>query len=141
MKRLLHTSMFYTIIGLIGGVFYREYTKMMDFEGSTQLGLVHTHFLMLGMFMFFIILLMEKQFQIMRHKWFNAFYICYNIGLLITGGMLTTHGIMTVQGKTTGPAISGIAGLGHIFLGIGIAILFVILYKSISGSKNEPQRS
>ncbi|HDK8152610.1 TPA: DUF2871 family protein, partial [Staphylococcus aureus] len=52
MRRLLYSFLFYMIIGLFSGFFYRELTKAYDFTGTTQLSLVHTHTLILGMFMF-----------------------------------------------------------------------------------------
>lgn len=56
MRRLLYSFLFYMIIGLFSGFFYRELTKAYDFTGTTQLSLVHTHTLILGMFMFFNII-------------------------------------------------------------------------------------
>lgn len=44
MRRLLYSFLFYMIIGLFSGFFYRELTKAYDFTGTTQLSLVHTHY-------------------------------------------------------------------------------------------------
>ena len=41
--------MIYAISAMVGGVFYREFTKFNDFEGITMLGKVHTHLFLLGM--------------------------------------------------------------------------------------------
>ncbi|HCY0274475.1 TPA: DUF2871 family protein, partial [Staphylococcus aureus] len=41
MRRLLYSFLFYMIIGLFSGFFYRELTKAYDFTGTTQLSLVH----------------------------------------------------------------------------------------------------
>ncbi|WEG72665.1 DUF2871 domain-containing protein [Vagococcus intermedius] len=131
MNKLVRTSAFYTILGLALGVFYREFTKMNDFTGTTQLSVTHTHALVLGMLTFLIVLLLEKNFQLSQFKQFNRFYIFYNIGLLVTLVMLTFHGIMTVLGNETGPAISGIAGLGHIIMTIGLFFLFQSLSKAV----------
>ena len=51
MRRLLYSFLFYMIIGLLSGFYYRELTKAHHFTGDTQLALVHTHTLILGMFM------------------------------------------------------------------------------------------
>lgn len=131
MNKLVKTSAFYTILGLALGVFYREFTKMNEFTGSTQLSVTHTHALVLGMLTFLIVLLLEKNFQLSQFKQFDRFYIFYNIGLLITLVMLTFHGVMTVLGNETGPAISGIAGLGHIIMTIGLFFLFQSLSKAV----------
>lgn len=42
MKRLMNASIVYGVLGLIGGVFYREFTT---------LSVVHTHYLILGISM------------------------------------------------------------------------------------------
>lgn len=137
MRRLVHTSLFYTILGLLGGIFYREFTKYNDFQGDTMLSVVHTHALVLGAVMFLLILLLEKNFQLMKTKEFNIFYIVYNLGLLITVGMQVTRGIMTVLGKDGGAAISGVAGVGHGLLGLGFVMLFVMLYGVTKEEKSE----
>lgn len=135
LSKLFKTSSFYLILGLILGVFYREFTKFNDFSGETQLSITHTHALTLGMIMFLIILLLEKNFNLSQYKQFNTFYLTYNVGLLLSLTMMVTHGILTVLGKTSGPAISGMAGLGHIIMTIGFAFLFHTLAKAIKHSK------
>lgn len=42
------------------------------------------------------------------------------------------HGILTVLGYNGSAAISGIAGLGHIILTIGLYFLFTVLNKQVS---------
>ena len=55
MKCCINYSIVYTILAIIGGVFYREFTKMNDCTAWTALSVVHTHYFILGM-MFFLIL-------------------------------------------------------------------------------------
>ena len=55
MKRYINYSIVYTVLALVGGVFYREFTKMNNYTGWTTLSVVHTHYFILGM-MFFLIL-------------------------------------------------------------------------------------
>ena len=52
MKKLYNAAFSYLIIGLLSGVFAREYSKAQGIKGSTMLQLVHTHVLVLG-FVFF----------------------------------------------------------------------------------------
>ena len=49
MKSLYRAAIFYLVMGLGAGVFYREFTRANDFpEGHfTQLGVAHTHLLAL----------------------------------------------------------------------------------------------
>ncbi len=67
MKKILRTSMIYMILGLSFGVFYREFTKFNNFTEWTQLKVLHTHTLTLGMFFFLILLLFEKNFNLTEH--------------------------------------------------------------------------
>ena len=54
----------YVIVGVLSGLFYREFTKAKDFTGDTQLALMHTHLLALGMLGFLIVLALDKQFRL-----------------------------------------------------------------------------
>lgn len=55
MKRYINYSIVYTVLAMISGVFYREFTRMNDYTAWTALSVVHTHYFILGM-MFFLIL-------------------------------------------------------------------------------------
>lgn len=61
MKALYWASIFYLVLGLGAGVFYREFTRANDFpEGEfTQLSVAHTHLLALGFTMSLIFLVLE----------------------------------------------------------------------------------
>lgn len=135
MKKFYNLAVFYTILALIGGVFYREFTKFNNFIGTTTLGFVHTHAFMLGMFFFLLLILLEKQFQLSKSPHINRFLGFYNAGLLITITMLIIRGIMQVKDIVLSSAInamiSGFAGIGHIALGIGIIYFFIILKKQL----------
>lgn len=131
MKKLVRASMSYMILGLAFGVYFREFTKFNNFTGTTQLSVLHTHTLILGMFFFLIVLLLEKNFTITQHKNYKKFYLFYNMGLGITLLMMLTHGTMTVLGIASSAAISGIAGLGHIIMTIGLGYFFHVLFGSI----------
>ena len=63
MKRYMNTALLYAILAMIGGVFYREFTKFNGFTGKTTLGVVHTHYFLLGMVFFLLLLLLEKNFS------------------------------------------------------------------------------
>lgn len=131
MRKLLMTSFVYCLLGLASGVYYRVFTKYNDFTGDTQLSVIHTHLLMLGMFMFLIVLVLEKNFQIMSSKNFKLFYYLYNAGLIVTVTLFVIKGSITVLGGTTGSALAGMAGLGHILLTVGLVYLFIILFEKI----------
>ena len=70
MKALYWASIFYLVLGLGAGVFYREFTRANDFPAGefTQLSVVHTHLLALGFMMSLIFLVLEKVFGLLRGR-------------------------------------------------------------------------
>jgi len=135
MKRLLNASFTYMLVGVVSGLFYREFTKANDFPAGefTQLGLAHTHLLTLGFIVLLIVLGLEKVFTISRsRKLFAWFFWLYNAGVVLTSGMLIWHGSLTVLGKESSAMISGIAGLGHMLLTAGMIVLFVALRRAVT---------
>lgn len=133
MKKYLNLSILYAILGMIGGVFYREFTKFNDFSGVTALGKVHTHLFMLGMFMFLIVALFANHFDFEKEKSFKYFMWTYNGGLILSVIMMVVRGICEVKDIALSAAlngmISGFAGIGHILLSIGLLIFLFGLKK------------
>lgn len=131
MKKLINTAFTYMIVGLFAGVFYREYTKFQGFTGQTNLSVLHTHILILGMFFFLIAALFEKPLRISSHKAFKKFYNFYNIGLILSIILMTARGLvdihMTEVSKGLNASIAGMSGIGHIILTIGLFYFFKIL--------------
>lgn len=137
-KRLLKTAFFYAIFAMVGGVFYREFTKFNSFDyasKNTSLGFVHTHLFLLGMVFFLLLFLLDRQFAVTERRGFRSFYIIYNLGLLILVAGLVWRGIPQTLGMSLSSgldgAISGISGLGHILVGIGIIQYFVLLFRQL----------
>lgn len=128
MKKLFYSAFGYMVIGVLSGLFYREFTKGRDFQGYTQLSIVHTHLLTLGFIVLLIVLILEKLLTLSASRLFNWFFWAYNAGLVLTSGIMVVHGILQVDGATDVSAvIPGIAGLGHIFLSAGMVLLFLAL--------------
>ena len=48
MKRYINYSIVYTVLAMLGGAFYREFTKMNDYTAWTTLSVVHTHYFILS---------------------------------------------------------------------------------------------
>lgn len=139
MKKLYYAAGTYAMLGLAGGLFYRTLTHAQDFTGETQLAVVHTHLLVLGMVVMLVLLALEKVFQLSAQKSFNVFFWLYNIGVVITVGMQTTFGTMTVLegSKPDSPMMNGISGLGHMFLTAALISLFVALGARVSSSQKD----
>ena len=96
LKKLATCAATWLVIGLVGGVFYREFTKAHDFTGWTQLKVVHTHSLALGFMLTLIALLLEQAFTLSQHRGaFATYFWGFNLGLLLTIAMLVVHGIPT----------------------------------------------
>ncbi|MFC7941877.1 DUF2871 domain-containing protein [Microbacterium oxydans] len=133
MRRLFSAAFAYMLVGVASGLFYREFTKINDFpEGEpTQLGLVHTHLLVLGFVVLLIVLLLEKAFTLSESRLFGWFFWLYNAGLVLTTAMMIWHGSLTVLGQESSGMIAGIAGLGHILLSAGMILLFLALRKRL----------
>ncbi|MFD3702026.1 DUF2871 domain-containing protein [Nocardia sp. NPDC058658] len=132
MKKLYYAAHTYMIVGLISGLYYREITKLNDFQGESQLGLVHTHLLALGMLFFLIVLALEKMFTLSAGKLFNPFFWTYNAGLALTVTVMTIRGTRTVLGHETPELAAHFAGGGHIILTVGLIFFFITLGKRIT---------
>ncbi|VYU02319.1 DUF2871 family protein [Clostridium tertium] len=135
MKKYFNLSTVYLVLGLAMGVFYREFTKINEFQGGTVLSVVHTHALTLGFIFFIIVLLLEKNFTLSSIKGFKWWTILYNISLIYTLAALTARGIMQVNG-TDFAGLSHIAGLGHVLLTIAFVWFVIIVNKAIKVSES-----
>ena len=100
--------------------------------GDTQLSLVHTHTLILGMFLFLLLLPLEKVFKLSSYYLFNWFFFVYHLGVLITISMMTVKGTFQVIGKKFSPEMfAGFAGIGHTGMLAGLLLLFFLLRQAI----------
>lgn len=77
MKRYINYSIVYAVLAMIGGVFYREFTKMNAYTAWTTLSVVHTHYFILGMMFFLILGLVSMNVKFKS----NRAVLFYNIGL------------------------------------------------------------
>ncbi|MEG2517027.1 MAG: DUF2871 domain-containing protein [Raoultibacter sp.] len=137
MKKLLNISFIYLIAGAAAGVFFREFTKFNGFEGYSMLGFMHPHLLALGFLVFLVATLFCMQEDFTGDKLFKPFIIIYNIGLIVTEIMFLVRGtteILNITLPMPDAAISGIAGLGHICIGVGL-VLLVLMFKKIVAKK------
>lgn len=122
MKRYINNAIVYAVLALVGGVFYREFTKMNDYAAWTTLSVVHTHYFILGMMFFLILGLVSMNINLK----YNRAVLFYNIGLNLTAIMLVVRGIVQVLDLNVVSAfISGVAGIGHIIL--GVSLIFILL--------------
>ena len=97
-------------------LFYYVYCFSL-YSAWTTLSVVHTHYLILG--------LDEVNVHFVDEK-VNKYLILYHIGLNMTVMMLVVRGIVQVtQMNVVSYAISGLAGIGHILLGIALILILI----------------
>lgn len=132
-KRYANLAFFYAIFAMIFGVFYREFTKFSHFSGQTSLSFLHIHYFVLGMIFFLILLLAEKVLSFSGPNTGKVLLV-YQFGLNITGLGFLMRGLTQVQSaelsRGLDASISGISGIGHILLGVGIVLLLQKIKKS-----------
>lgn len=135
MKRYMSSALLYAILAMIGGVFYREFTKFNGFTARTTLSVVHTHYFLLGLVFFLLLVVLEKNLSFTEAKTGRVLAV-YHIGLNLTAVMLVVRGVTQVMGadlsKGVDAAISGMAGIGHILLGVSLVLLLLQIKRSVS---------
>ena len=138
MKRYMNTALLYAVLAIAGGVFYREFTKFNGFIAKTTLSVVHTHYFLLGMVFFLLLLLLEKNFSFTSTKT-GRVLVAYHIGLNLTAMMFVVRGVTQVLAPMlssgVNATISGIAGIGHILLGVSLILLLVQIRHSVSAAQ------
>lgn len=134
MKKYINYSIVYAVSAMVAGVFYREFTKVMDYRGITMLSSVHPHLFMLGTFLFLIVALFSKSKKVGEEKSFRLFLLLHSTALPLTAIMMMTRGIIETTGKEISKglsaSVSGIAGIGHILLGASLILLLISLKKA-----------
>ena len=138
MKRYMNLSLVYAVLAMMGGVFYRKFTKFNGFTGKTTLGVVHPHYFLLGMVFFLLLLLLEKNFGFTGPKT-GRVLIAYQVGLNLTTVMFVVRGVTQVLGTSLSSGmtavISGMAGIGHIILGVSLVMLLVQIRRSVAAAE------
>ena len=109
MKRYANTALLYAILAMVGGVFYREFTKFNSFTAKTTLSVVHTHYFLMGMVFFLLLLMLEKAFSFTGAKTGRVLAL-YHVGLNLTAVMLV-----------------GCAGVTASAAGVAAAVLFGVI--------------
>ncbi len=135
MKRYMNAALLYAVFAMASGVFYREFTKFSGFHGKTMLSVMHTHYFLLGMVFFLLLLALEKATAFTGAKT-KRVLIVYHVGLNLTALMFFLRGVIQVKGIPLShgmdAAVSGIAGIGHVFLGLGLLFVLLQVKRSLS---------
>ncbi len=143
MRKYINAAILYSVLGLGSGVFYREFTKIMDFTGATRLSLIHGHYISLGLFVFLLLMLLDKQFDWSSAPKAKGATLAYHIGLNITALGFAVRGVFDVLetplSKGLNASISGISGIGHMILGISL-VLILLKVRSRLDAKSRDER-
>ena len=138
MKRYANTAVVYAVIAMIFGVFYREFTKFNGFEGRTVLSAIHPHYFVLGVAFFLLLLLLEKAVGFSGAGTGKVLAV-YHVGLNLTGLTFLFRGVTQVLGTNLSSAmngaLSGVAGIGHILLGVSLVLLLLQIKRSLAEVK------
>lgn len=131
-KRFANLALVYALVAMAFGVFYREFTKFCGFAGRTSLGLLHTHYFVLGMGFFLLLAAVEKSFSLPQRS-AKRYLLLYQLGLNIAGLGFLLRGLSQVLGAALSrgldASISGVAGIGHILLSVGMVGLLLQIRK------------
>ena len=101
---------------------------------KTALSVVHTHYFLLGMVFFLLLLLLEKSFAFSGEKTGRVLAL-YHTGLNLTGAALLARGIAQVLAlplsRAADASLSGVAGIGHLLLGVSMVLLLLRVRKKV----------
>ncbi len=127
-------SLSYFVFGLAAGLVNHEVAYWTRFTGESVMAVVHTHAILLGGLVFLLMPLFMKSFGLEKQKSFRGFLWVYNIGLVMTLGVMTARRMSQLLMKpfpgVWDHMVGGIAGIGHIILTAGLGFLFHALMKS-----------
>ncbi len=131
---ILKDALVFLVMGLAGGVFYREFTKLNGFTGITTLRVIHVHSIAVGSLTLLILwLALKNADHLQLDQRFKKPVFALIGGLYFTIVTMLLRGINQVIGKGYIPfpdaALSGVAGIGHIVLGVALVVTFVRLAK------------
>lgn len=125
----------YMFMGLIGGVFYREFTKFYDWRGITSLRVLHFHQMLLGFIMLLIMYLLLKT-SVSKIDIRKPLYL-YLSGLTLMIVTFYVRGIYDITSSSEilfpDAVLSGIAGIGHVLCGVGFVMLTILFSRKLSG--------
>lgn len=135
---LFNMAITYGVMGLCGGVFYREFTKYYAYTDATHLGKLHVHTLVLGMIGTAVFYTLVKNLDKEKLEKLKKPLNIYNTGLIFTVANMMLIGISEVvsEGATVvnQAAMDGVSGIGHVLLGVGL-IYTLIKIKNLTACK------
>lgn len=130
MKKYITLSIFYAVLAMAAGIFYREFTKFFHFTQCTTLSTVHVHLFALGMIFVLLIGLYRDKLDSKQNKLYTTSFLVYNVFLLFMALMLLIKGILQVNGSSIPMLLTIGSGISHTGLGISMILVLLSLLKS-----------
>ena len=140
MKKYLTISAVFAGVGLLAGVYYREFTKYLGFANQySVLGGAHVHFLVLGFLTVILFGLLNEKLGV-QSKFGKLGLIIYIIGVAGAGALMIARGTCdllersysrTVVSAGLNGALSGIAGIFHVTLAAAFVLIFISWFKAL----------
>ena len=113
---LVKTALVYAVAALASGVFYREFTKINDFNGITALGVTHVHLFALGTLLFLVLAAFAlSTLQAVLHP-------AQHRPSFLRRHVLRARHRRSARRSSADAAIAGMAGLSHIALAVSIVL-------------------
>lgn len=134
----------YAIAALVMGVIFREFDRFGLSALPQTMGRIHGHLLSLGTLFMLILAVLQSLGKpagaLSRQKGYTIAFWLYQSGLILMCVMLFVRGMTGLLDGPVNFVISGIAGVGHILLAVGLIwILFDVRKALIEVQKsNEP---
>lgn len=131
MRKSIIVSVAYGGLALALGVFFREFTRGMNYTGATSLSVMHTHAFVLGFLFFLVLALLKNHMKLDEEKkLYKVFFITYNVGLGYLLSTFLVKGILQVMTVDFNASmIAGISGVGHVILGAAFILFFILLIR------------
>lgn len=104
---------------------------MNGFTGFITLSVVHTHYLMLGMVLFLLLVVVKKNFHFVDNKVLK-YLIFYHIVLILTVVMLVVRGVVQVLSLDVSSVV--LFGIAHLILGISMVLVLFSIGNCIKDS-------
>lgn len=135
-RNILGLSFTFLIMGLIGGVFYREFTKFYNYQAVNHLSKLHVHILVLGFLLMLVVYMVSKKYDIEIVLTLKKPIYVFVSGFAFTVINMALFGIYEVVGQgndiVNRHALEGLSGIGHIILTIGLVWTLVKIFQNES---------
>lgn len=135
----LNWAIGYAITALVLGVLYRELNKFGLVALPESLGRVHGHLLALGTLFLLILAAADTQSHFGKLKGAGTAFWIYQSGLICAMVMMAVRAFAGHPAGALTYVISGLAGVGHILLAIGLIwLLFLVRHGYRKAEKEQP---